>query len=77
MEIVMDIETLEIFEVINSDNQMVSSHVEDTTEKIMEESVIETSREYQYIEEPRGIVQLTLFDDSFYSHLFLFFEDSS
>ena len=39
MEIVLDIETLEIFEVINSDNPMVSN-VEDITEEIMKVSVV-------------------------------------
>nr|WP_039695674.1 hypothetical protein [Streptococcus gallolyticus] len=65
MEIVMDIETLEIFEVIDSDNQMTSSNVKETTEGC------------QCLDEPRRVVQLTLFDDSFYPHPVMFFEDSS
>ncbi|MDU6444694.1 hypothetical protein [Streptococcus sp.] len=74
MEIVMDIETLEIFEVIDSDKQ----DVEDTAEEIIEEdTLMETSERGQCLEEPRRIVQLTLFDDSFYPHPFMFFEDSS
>ena len=74
MEIVMDIETLEIFEVIDSDKQ----DVEDTAEEIIkEDTLMETSEGCQCLDEPKRIVQLTLFDDSFYPHPFMFFEDSS
>lgn len=74
MEIVMDIETLEIFEVIDSDKQ----DVEDTAEEIIEADILmETFERGPCLDEPRRIVQLTLFDDSFYPHPFMFFEDSS
>lgn len=74
MEIVMNIETLEIFEVIDSDNQ----DIEDPAEEIIEEdTVMETCEGYQCLNEPKRIVQLTLFDNNFYPHPVLFFEDSS
>lgn len=74
MEIVMDIETLEIFEVIDSDKQ----DVEDTAEEIVEEdTLMETSKGCQCLDEPRRVVQLTLFDNNFYPHPVMFFEDSS
>lgn len=74
MEIVMDIETLEIFEVIDSDKQ----GVEDAAEEIIEEdTVMETSEGCQCLDEPKRIIQLTLFDNNFYPHSVLFFEDSS
>lgn len=64
MEMVIDIETFEIVEVIDSDNQ----NVENTTEEIIEEeTLVRTSGAYEYLDEPRKIVQLTLFDDNFYS----------
>ena len=71
MEIVMNIETLEIFEVIDSDKQ----GVEDAAEEIIEEdTLMETSEGCQCLDEPKRIVQLTLFDNNFYP---MFFEDSS
>lgn len=71
MEIVMDIETLVIFEVIDSDKQ----GVEDAAEEIIEEdTLMETSEGCQCLDEPKRIVQLTLFDNNFYP---MFFEDSS
>lgn len=74
MEIVMNIETLEIFEVIDSDNQ----DIEDPAEEIIEEdTVMETCERCQCLNEPKRIVQLTLFDNNFYPHPVLFFEDSS
>lgn len=74
MEIVMNIETLEIFEVIDSDNQ----DIEDTAEEIIEEdTVMETSEGCQCLNEPKRIVQLILFDNNFYPHPVMFFEDSS
>lgn len=49
MEIVMDIETLEIFEVIDSDKQ----GVEDAAEEIIEEdTLMETSEGCQCLDEP-------------------------
>lgn len=74
MEIVMDIETLEIFEVIDSDKQ----GVEDAAEEIIkEDTLMETSEGCQCLDEPKRIVQLTLFDNNFYPHPVMFFEDSS
>lgn len=74
MEIVMDIETLEIFEVIDSDKQ----GVEDAAEEIIkEDTLMETSEGCQCLDEPKRIVQLTLFDNNFYSHPVMLFEDSS
>ncbi len=74
MEIVMDIETLEIFEVIDSDKQ----GVEDAAEEIIkEDTLMETSEGCQCLDEPKRIVQLTLFDNNFYPHPVMLFEDSS
>lgn len=74
MEIVMNIETLEIFEVIDSDNQ----DIEDPAEEIIEEdTLMETSEGCQCLDEPKRIVQLTLFDNNFYPHPVMLFEDSS
>lgn len=74
MEIVMDIETLEIFEVIDSDKQ----GVEDAAEEIIkEDTLMEKSEGCQCLNEPKKIVQLTLFDNNFYPHPVMFFEDSS
>ena len=74
MEIVMDIETLEIFEVIDSDKQ----GVEDAAgEIIKEDTLMETSEGCQCLDEPKRMVQLTLFDNNFYPHPVMFFEDSS
>ena len=74
MEIVMNIETLEIFEVIDSDNQ----DIEDTAEEIIkEDTLMETSEGCQCLNESKRIVQLTLFDNNFYPHPVMFFEDSS
>ena len=74
MEIVMDIETLEIFEVIDSDKQ----GVEDAAEEIIkEDTLMETSEGCQCLDEPKRIVQMTLFDNNFYPHPVMLFEDSS
>lgn len=74
MEIVMDIETLEIFEVIDSDEQGVEDAAEEITE---EDALMETSTGCQCLDEHRRIVQLTLFDNNFYPHPVMLFEDSS
>ena len=74
MEIVMDIETLEIFEVIDSDKQ----GVEDAAEEIIkEDTLMETSEGCQCLDEPKRIVQMTLFDNNFYPHPVMLFEDTS
>lgn len=75
MEIVMDIETLEIFDVIDSDNQMAVSEIEEHTEEmISKDAQTKFSKECHYLDKVRSIVQLILFDDS---PFLMVFEDSS
>lgn len=44
---------------------------------IEEDTVMETSEGCQCLDEPKRMVQLTLFDNNFYPHPVMFFEDSS
>lgn len=63
MEIVMDIETLEIFDVIDSDNQMAVSEVEEYTEEMISEDVqMEVSEASQYLDTSQSVIQLMFFD---------------
>ena len=69
LELVMDIDTLEIFEVKSSDDN--SKNDLGSPEEMVEEQVFNSAPYHT------NVVQLTLFDNNFYPHPVMFFEDSS
>ena len=67
LELVMDIDTLEIFEVRSSDDNSKN----DLGSQMVEEQVFNSAPYHT------NVVQLTLFDNNFYPHPVMLFEDSS